>query len=81
MTASYNPTQHGACNWSSRVKATWKTFPRDLGAHIFSEVISTPNGQSWGTKGHIPCDHVLHLTYEHGSAIFDGIHRKEFFLA
>lgn len=23
MAVTYNPTQHGACNWSNRVKASW----------------------------------------------------------
>jgi len=27
------------------------------------EIVSTPNGQSYGERGHIPCDHVAVFHY------------------
>jgi len=72
-----NPTQHGACNWSNIVRAEWKTFPPQLGKLLDMRVISTPNGQSYGPVGYVPCNHVLHMQYEHGHATWDGHDRKE----
>lgn len=77
MAATHNPTANGQCNWSNRVKATWKTFPANLGALLDMRVISTPNGQTYGVPGYVPCDHVLHMQYELGHATFDGQHRVE----
>ncbi len=33
---------------------------------------STPNGQSYGTPGHIPCNHVAVFEYASNTVRFDG---------
>ena len=44
---------------------TPREFP--LTQMVDHTVISTPNGQSYGKDGHIPCDHVCVFTYEDGN--------------
>jgi len=67
-----NPTRDGACNWDRRERAQWKTFPAPLGELVSWRRVSTPNGQSYGVEGHVPCNHKVEFVYEHGQATYDG---------
>lgn len=68
-----NITKNGACNWENRIRRVSDPTSRSLGKLQFMQVVSTPDG-------HIT-HHVLHMTYENGTAVFDGIRRVETFNA
>ena len=64
-----NITKNGACNWSNRVKASYKVFPPQMGKLLDMRVITYP-----GATGN---NHVLHMQYEYGHVTFDGVRRTE----
>lgn len=64
-----NITQHGACNWVNRVRANYKVFPPQLGKLLEMHVAAIPSA--------VGASYILHMTYEHGDAKFDGVRRTE----
>lgn len=63
-----------ATNLVNIVKANWSWGIPNDGALVEAKVVSTPNGLVYGDKGHVPCNHVLHCTYERAVKTFDGHH-------
>lgn len=64
-------TEHTACNWDNRVRANYKVLPKSLGALLEWHIQTVP--------GPVCNEHILHMTYQHGSATYNGEMRIEKF--
>lgn len=68
---SFNPYQTSAAARAEMLERD-EDERRSQNRALIYDIISTPNGQSYGVNGHIPCDHSVKFTYASGIKTFDG---------